>query len=313
MSSQHIYDVPGPRARRRYALLAVVTVILVGAVLAFVIYRFQVTGQFSARKWSAFTYPQVWAQIGHYALATLSAFLLSGALALLLGLVLAVGRLSIHSWVRVPVVWFVEIFRAIPVLILMMLVYYGLPTIGLRTTPFVAVVTGLTLYNGTVLAEALRSGILALPRGQSEAGYALGMRKSQVMRLLLLPQAFRAMLPVIIAQLVVVLKDTALGFLITYQELLYYAKFLGGQHQFESPIIPASLVIGTIYVGMCLAVAGLAKLAETRVSGSRGPGGRRRARGEDTNLAIARADQAIPDGTDQPGLGIGLAPRQTGA
>ncbi|MCI1640944.1 MAG: amino acid ABC transporter permease [Actinomyces sp.] len=293
MSSQHIYDVPGPRARRRYALMALATVVVVAAAIGFVCYRFQLTGQFSARKWSTFTYPQVWGQIGRYMRATLEAFALSALLALVLGLALAVGRLSEHAWIRVPVVWFVEVFRAVPVLILMMLVYYGLPTIGLKTTPFVAVVAGLTLYNGTVLAEAIRSGVLALPHGQGEAGYALGLRKHQVMAQLLLPQAFRAMLPVIIAQLVVVLKDTALGFLITYKELLYYAKFLGSQAQFDSPIIPSSLVIGTIYVGLCLCVAGLAKLAEKRISGTRDPGGTRHAWGN-TNLAIARVDIAEP-------------------
>lgn len=303
MNAQHIYDVPGPRARLRYALLAVATVVVVGLAVWFVLARFSATGQFSARKWSVFTYPQVWHQIWDYLLATLRAFGLSAVLAMALGLVLALGRLSEHAWVRVPTVWFVEIFRAVPVLILMMLVYYGLPSIGHRTTPFVAVVTGLTLYNGTVLAEAIRSGILSLPRGQSEAGYALGMRKYQVMGQLLLPQALRAMLPVIIAQLVVVLKDTALGFLITYKELLYYAKFLGSQTQFDSPIIPSALVIGSIYVLMCLGVAGLAKLAESRMSHSRTGTGRRWRTGA-TNLAIAIPEPEAP----APGTDSGMVP-----
>ncbi len=306
MSSQHIYDVPGPKARMRYALMAVATVIVVGLLLAFVIYRFRATGQFSEKKWSAFTYTRVWRQIGFYTLATLKAFALSAVLALILGLLLAVGRLSEHRWVRVPVVWFLEIFRAVPVLILMMIVYYGLPTVGVKVTPFVAVVTGLTLYNGTVLAEAIRSGILSLPRGQAEAGYALGLRKYQVMAQLLLPQAIRAMLPVIIAQLVVVLKDTALGFLITYKELLYYAKFIGSQNQFDSPLIPAALVIGTIYVLLCLGVAGLAKLAEKRISGTRDPGGRRRT-WRNTNLQIARVEAPVDPGVD-PAVGSGLVP-----
>ena len=80
-------------------------------------------------------------------------------------------------------------------------------------------------------------------------------------------EAIRAMLPVIIAQLVVILKDTALGFIITYPELLDYAKFIGTQAQFDSPLIPAAMVVGAIYVGMCLTVAGLAKIAEERVGG----------------------------------------------
>lgn len=288
MSSQHIYDVPGPVARRRYAFMAAGTVAVVAAIIGFILYRFAVTGQFSAQKWSVFTYPQIWGQILHYLGQTLRAFGLSAVLALVVGVLLALGRLSDHKWVKLPVVWFLEIFRAVPVLILMMLMYYGMPTVGLRVTAFVSVVTALTLYNGTILAEAIRSGILALPRGQSEAGYALGMRKSRVMASLLLPQAFRSMLPVIIAQLVVILKDTALGFIITYRELLYYTRFLGTQAQFDSPLIPAALVIGSIYVLMCLGVAALAKIAEESISGTPGPDGKKHG-WRNTNLQIARA------------------------
>src|SRR5690606_11146454 len=96
-----------------------------------------------------------------------------------------------------------EVFRAVPVLVFMMLLFYGLPTIGLRMPPYWAVVIALIVYNGSVLAEVLRAGIESLPRGQREAAYAIGLRKSGVLRLVLLPQAVRAMLPVIVAQLVV--------------------------------------------------------------------------------------------------------------
>lgn len=299
MSSQHIYDVPGPRAQARNRVLAAATILVVAAILGFIVYRFAVTGQFSAKKWSIFSYQQIWAQIGYYMLQTLKAFALSAVLALVLSVVLALGRLSDHRWVKVVFVWFLEIFRAVPVLILMMLMYYGLPSVGVKVTPFSSVVVALTLYNATIIAEAIRSGIIALPRGQSEAGYALGMRKYQVMTHLLLPQAFRSMLPVIIAQLVVILKDTALGFIITYKELLYYAKALGTQIQFDAPLIPASMVIGTIYVGMCMIVAALAKLAEQRISGSRDRSGRRRFWGN-TNLQIARTRAHHPDDVIHP-------------
>ena len=315
MSSQHIYDVPGPVARRRYALMAVATVVVVGAILGFIIYRFQVTGQFSARKWSVFTYPQVWGQIGERLLNTLKAFAVSAVLALVLGLLLAVGRLSDHRWVKVPTVWFLEVFRAVPVLILMMIMYYGMPTIGLKFSTFTSVVTALTLYNGTILAEAIRSGILALPRGQWEAASALGLRKTNVMTMILLPQAIRAMLPVIIAQLVVILKDTALGFIVTYPELLDYAKFIGTQAQFDSPLIPAAMVVGTIYVAMCLTVAGLAKIAEESISGTQGPDGKKHG-WRNTNLQIARTRvrrQRVDGTISEPGVSMIAAPTASGS
>lgn len=257
-----LFDVPGPRARRRNMILAVVTIAVVVAIVAFLVWRLTLTNQFSAAKWSVFTYSAVWASIGEMLLNTLRAFALAAVLSLALGFILAIGRLSDHKWVRVPVTVITELFRAIPVLVLMMILYYGLPTLGVKVDPYWAVVLALMAYNGSVLAEALRAGIESLPRGQSEAGYAIGLRKSGVMMLILLPQAVRAMLPVIVAQLVVVMKDTALGFIITYQELLYYAKLLSSQP--GRPILQSALVIGGIYIVMCLILSGIAKWLEIR-------------------------------------------------
>lgn len=257
-----LFDVPGPRARRRNTILAVVTIAVVVAILAFLVWRLSLTNQFSAEKWSVFTYSAVWASIGEMLMNTLRAFALAAVLSLALGFVLAIGRLSNHAWVRVPVTVITEFFRAVPVLVMMMILYYGLPTLGMKVDPYWAVVLALMVYNGSVLAEALRAGIESLPRGQSEAGYAIGLRKSGVMALILLPQAVRAMLPVIVAQLVVVMKDTALGFIITYQELLYYAKLLSSQP--GRPILQSALVIGGIYIVMCLILSGIAKWLEIR-------------------------------------------------
>ena len=163
---------------------------------------------------------------------------------------------------RIPVTVVTEFFRAVPVLVFMMLLYYGLPTLGVRMDPYWAVVLALMMYNGSVLAEVLRAGVESLPRGQKEAGYAIGLRKAGVMQLILLPQAIRAMLPVIVAQLVVTMKDTALGFIITYPELLYYAKLLSSQQ--GRPILQSAFIIGGIYIVMCLILSGIAKYLEIR-------------------------------------------------
>lgn len=257
-----LYDVPGPRARRRNGLLAIATVVLVAAVVGFLIYRMAASGQFAPAKWYVFTFSTVWEQILEALGNTLAAFALAAVLSLTLGFVLAIGRVSDHAWVRIPVTAITEIFRAVPVLVMMMLLYYGLPSIGIKMDPYWAVVIALMVYNGSVLAEALRAGIESLPRGQKEAGYAIGLRKSGVMRLILLPQAVRAMLPVIVAQLVVTMKDTALGFIITYPELLYYAKLLSSQE--GRPILQSAIVIGGIYIVMCLILSGIAKWVEIK-------------------------------------------------
>ena len=263
--SSVLYDVPGPRAVLRHRVLGVVTVLVVLAIVAFLVWRLAATGQFAAQKWEAFTYTSVWAQVGLAMLRTLAAFAAAAVGALVLGFVLALGRMSAHAWIRWPATVVIEVLRAIPVLVLMFLLYYGLPVVGIRMEPYWAVVIALVAYNGSVLAEVVRAGVESLPRGQSEAGYALGLRKTGVMRLILLPQAVRAMMPVIIAQLVVTLKDTALGYIITYQELLWYAKYLGTQSSIGSPIIPATIVVGAIYIGLCLLLSLVATLVERRL------------------------------------------------
>ncbi|WP_372968001.1 amino acid ABC transporter permease [Microbacterium sp.] len=257
-----LYDVPGPKAILRNRLIGVATVVVILALLGFIGYRFWESGQFEASRWYVFTFSAVWAQIFEALGSTLAAFAVAAVLSIVLGFVLAIGRLSDHAWIRVPVTVVTELFRAVPVLVFMMLLYYGLPVIGVKMEPYWAVVLALMAYNGSVLAEVIRAGVESLPRGQKEAGYAIGLRKSGVMRLILLPQAIRAMLPVIVAQLVVTMKDTALGFIITYPELLYFAKQLTSQQ--GRPVLQSAFVIGGIYIIMCLILSGIARWIEIR-------------------------------------------------
>ncbi len=304
MSSSVLYDVPGPRAVARNRVIGAATIVVVAAVVGFLVWRLAVTGQFSAEKWNAFTYTRIWEQFLLAAGRTLAAFAAAAVGALILGFVLAIGRLSDHAWLRWPVGAVVEFLRAVPVLVMMFLLYYGLPVVGVRMEGYWVVVVALILYNGSVLAEVIRAGVESLPRGQSEAGYALGLTKSGVMRLVLLPQAIRAMMPVILAQLVVTLKDTALGFIITYEELLFYAKYLGSQNSLDRPIVQATLVAGAIYIGLCLALSGVARLVEKRLGrvpkSSAGPA---RPVQETTDTELIAAQRGL--GKFNPGAGGG--------
>ena len=259
-----LFDVPGPRARARNTTAGIVTLVVVAALVGVVIWRLAATGQLDARVWEWVLYENVQLAILDGLIATLQAFASGAVLALVLGALLALGRLSDHGWLRTVSSGVVELFRAIPLVVLMFLFYYGLPSAGITVSSYAAVVLGLMLYNGAVLAEVFRAGVLAVPRGQSEAAYALGLRKSGVMRFVLLPQAVRSMLPAIVSQLVVLLKDTALGFLITYPELLFQAQFLGSNASLGSPLIPVAMVIAVIYITLCLLLSALATWLERR-------------------------------------------------
>ena len=134
--------------------------------------------------------------------------------AVVFGVVFGVGKLSDHRLSGWPCWLVVEFFRAVPVIMLMIFFFYAIygdmdhqPR---RRTGRSS--SALTLYNGAVLAEVFRAGINAVPKGQAEAAYAIGMRKTQVMNIVLLPQAVKIMIPAIISQMVVALKDTSLGY-----------------------------------------------------------------------------------------------------
>lgn len=262
-SSSVLFDAPGPRARRVNAVLSVAGAALVVAVVAFVVVRLDQTRQLTSAKWSPFGYADIQRALLNGILATVKAAAAGTVLALLLGALLAAGRLSDRAPVRAVSRVVVELFRALPLLLLIFFAFYlGKGTIS----PFAAVVIGLTLYNGSVLAEVFRAGILALPRGQAEAGYALGLRKTQVMTLILIPQAVRSMLPSIVAQVVVLLKDSSLGFIIAYAELLRAVQQIGSQY---FNLLPTFMVGATVYVALNLSVAGLAKLLERRTRRTR--------------------------------------------
>jgi glutamate transport system permease protein len=262
--SSVLYDLPGPRARSRNKAFGLLATLGIVALAGFISYRFWMTGQFESAKWEWLLYKNLQLRLFAALGATLRAFVVGALLALVLGLLLAVARLSEHVWLRTPAFAIVEFFRAIPLVIMIFFLFFAAPQAGLQLGLFWSLVVGLTLYNGSVLAEVFRAGVLAVPRGQREAAYSLGMRKNQVMRAVLLPQAVRAMLPTIVSQLVVLLKDTALGFLITYQELLFEARYLGSLVEFERPIIPTALVIGAIYITLCVALSLLAGYLERR-------------------------------------------------
>ena len=281
-----LYDVPGPKAVRRNRVLAVVTVVVVVAIIGAIVYRFALSGQFSAAKWQVFTYTTVWVQIAQALGKTLAAFAAAAVLSMVFGFVLAIGRLSDHAWVRRPVLVITEVCRAVPVLVMMMLLYYGLPSVGIRMDPYWAVVLALMVYNGSVIAETIRAGVEALPKGQAEAGYSIGLRKNGVMRLILLPQAIRAMLPVLVAQLVVTMKDTALGFIITYPELLYLAKLMSSSP--GRPLLQSAFVIGGIYIVLCIILSACASLVE------------RRTRQSHARVTAGGADEPDPRQHDRP-------------
>jgi glutamate transport system permease protein len=270
-----LFDAPGPRARLRNNILTLIAAIVLLLLAYLLIARLNQEKQFSGKLWKPFTQKDVWTkQIIPGLGGTLKAAAVAAVFALVFGLIFGLGRLSEHKWISVPAGAVVEFFRAIPLLIMIFFAQAGPPAImdafGRVLPPvsaFLALVMGLTLYNGSVLAEIFRSGINSIPRGQSEAGYSIGLRRSGVMLRILVPQAITAMMPAVISQLVVLLKDTALGYIIAYNDLLNAGLRVVSSNFGNT--IPSAIVIAVIYIIINILLGLVATWLEKRSRRSR--------------------------------------------
>jgi len=256
-----LYDIPGPRARRRTLIGSIIGGVLIAAVITLIVVRLEDSGQFRSEFWEPFTDSGIQRGLLRALGATLKAAGIAMVFALLLGSLLAVGRLSERAPMRWLATGVIEFFRAMPLVLLIFFARFGLPELGVDVDVLWYLVIGLSLYNGAVLAEILRAGIQSVARGQSEAAYAIGLRKSQVMRIVLLPQAIRTMLPTLVSQLVVLNKDTALGYIIAYPELLRRGKLIADNF---GNIIPMAIVVGSVYILINLGLSTLASYLEGR-------------------------------------------------
>ncbi|WP_406441286.1 amino acid ABC transporter permease [Streptomyces sp. NBC_00631] len=269
--SSVLYDTPGPRARRRNLLLSILFVLLLALLAWWVWQKLDDKGQLKWALWQPFTTSEAWTTYLLPGLGnTLKAAALAMVIALPLGAVLGMARMSDHAWVRIPAGWVVEFFRSIPVLLLMLFAqefYVRSTDIGSDERPLYAVVTGLVLYNASVLAEVVRAGVLALPKGQTEAAYAIGLRKGQTMTGILLPQAVTVMLPAIVSQLVVIVKDTALGgVMLQFTELLTARGTLAANY---ANVIPSFVVVAVVFIVLNLALTTFASWLERRLRRSK--------------------------------------------
>ncbi|MFH8616995.1 amino acid ABC transporter permease [Streptomyces sp. NPDC017979] len=272
-----LYDEPGPKAKGRNVLYTVVFLAVLALVAWWVLSTMADKEQLTSEKWSPFVNDsKVWTTFLLPGLwETVKAAGISVVIALPLGAALGIGRLSDHAWVRVPVSAVVEFFRAMPVLLLMLFAYQAFvefSNIESDIRPLYAVVTGLVLYNASVIAEIVRAGILSLPNGQSDAAKAIGMRKGQTMTFVLLPQAVTAMLPALVSQLVVIVKDTALGgALLGFTELLYQNRAITANYGANT--IATLTVISVLFILLNFLLTSFASWLESRIRrGKKGTG-----------------------------------------
>ena len=253
-------DALGPRARRRVLVASLVSAVGVAALAYVALQRFADRGQLEADLWRPFTEWEIWRFLLGGLANTLKAAGAAMVLAMVVGAGMALGRLARNGPVRWLAGAYVEFFRGFPLLLLLLFSAFGLRQ-WVDLPLFWYLVLALAVYNSAVLAEIFRAGILSLDRGQSEAAAAIGLRYWQGMRLIVLPQAFRRMIPAIVSQLVTLLKDTSLGFFIQYHELLRRGQINGSA---DRNLLQSLLVVAAIYIAVNLVLSQVARRLEVR-------------------------------------------------
>jgi len=240
-----LYDVPGPRTRRKILVWSVVSGLVLAGLAGLGLWQFAEHGQLDADRWAPFTQWPIWEYLLVGLLGTLEAAAYVAVLSAVAGIFLALGRLSHVRVVRWLATGYIEIARTLPVLLMIYVTLFALPGLGVNLPLLWKLVLPLTVANSAAFAEIFRAGILSLPRGQSEAALSLGLTRAQSMRFVELPQAVRHVTPSLVSQLVSLLKDTSLGYVVAFTELLYRAQVLSAYNHL---LVQTFLVVTFIYL-----------------------------------------------------------------
>jgi glutamate transport system permease protein len=293
--SSVLFDTPGPKTRTRSRIISVVGIVLFAALVAWVIVILaspRVTaagstqpGVFDPSRWDIFSDLALWRGVGTGVINTLRMAAVAAIIAVGLGVLFSFGRTARTALIRVPVTIVLEFFRGMPVLLMMLfiLLIFGTGAYG-------AGVLALGVYNGAIIGEILRAGIASLPKGQRESGLAIGLTPVQTRLKIEFPQAFRQMLPIIIAQLVVLLKDTSLAYIIAYPELLRYVTNVLSNYYGNRYFFPLFFLVLAVYLALNLTLSTIGRLIARRTAAGYVKGGK--SKGKDPFMELTKAPDA---------------------
>lgn len=240
-----LYEAPGPKTHRKMLIGTVITALLVALAAGLIVHRFYVTGQFAPRYWTFFTQVTTWTFLFEGFKGTLEVSVVAGIISLILGLVLMLGRTSKLRVLSLVCRVVTDFFRGVPSLLLIYFFFLIIPQYGLKMDSFWMITLPVALAASGVLAEVFRAGVNAVPVGQTEAAESLGMMPAKIMRKIVLPQAIRYVIPTLISQLVVVVKDTTVAYVVSYPDLLQNARVLITNYD---SLVSVYFVIAIIYI-----------------------------------------------------------------
>lgn len=240
-----LYEEPGPKTRRKMLVGTALSLAALAALVAWVVYRFWVTGQLAPKYWELFSWRTTWRYLFAGLEGTFAVALTAAVLSIILGMLLMLGRTSHLRVLIVVCAVLTNVLRGIPSLLFIYFFFFAMPNLGIKMPAFWMLCIPVTLAASGVLAEVFRAGVNAVPRGQTEAGLSIGLSRWKVKTKIVLPQAVRLVIPSLISQLVVVVKDTALAYVVSYPDLMQNAQVLRTNYD---ALVSTFLVVALIYI-----------------------------------------------------------------
>ncbi|WP_031466423.1 amino acid ABC transporter permease [Sciscionella sediminilitoris] len=257
-----LFDQLGPRARARLRTVSIIATVVLLAVVTGMLIALGASGQLDPDRWAILVDGDYLGFLATGLGLTLVVGLVSTALSVILGVLLALGRISRSAWLRLPCAGLIEFFRAMPLLLILFFIMFAMPMLGLRLPTFWQLVLAIVAHASAIFAEIVRAGILSIGSGQSEAGKAIGLRHREVMGLIVLPQATRALTPALITQMVRTIKESSLGYVVGLSELLNNGKILS---EFTGNFIQSFIGVGLFYIIVNIVLSRVAERLTSRV------------------------------------------------
>ncbi|MDI9590788.1 MAG: amino acid ABC transporter permease [Acidobacteriota bacterium] len=240
-----LYEAPGPRTQRRVRVGTALSLALLAAFAAFVVRQFSVNGQLDPKYWSFFARWTTWRFLLQGFMGTIHVAFMAGVLAIMGGLLLMLGRISPNRPLSAICHVITDLFRSLPSLLLIYFFFLVVPTYGIRMPAFWMITLPIGLAASGVLAEVFRAGVNAVPTGQVEAAMSLGMTHGRITRRIVLPQALRIVIPSLVSQLVVVVKDTTVAYVVSYPDLMQNARVLISNYD---ALVSMYFVVAILYI-----------------------------------------------------------------
>lgn len=240
-----LYEAPGPKMRKRIFVGTILSAILAVGLIFLIVRQFYVSGQLAPKYWVFFTRFTTWRFLAEGFLGTIQVAATAGAISLVLGLVLMLGRISSIKWLSLLSRAVIEFFRGVPSLLLIYFFFLVIPQYGIKMSSFWMITLPVALAASGVLAEVFRAGVNAVPKGQVEAAMSLGMRPMKITFKIVLPQAIRFVIPSLISQLVVVVKDTTVAYVVSFPDLLQNARVLISSYD---ALVSTYFIVAIIYI-----------------------------------------------------------------